>query len=251
MAFHDAWLDSVLPWPWVAALVLLVACCFFYTRRVLLSYLCTTGLLLALLAFRYYSIWHQGLLFALLIFHTWLAWVSPHRRRLGPVPNAYWPALTTGVLLVTAAVHIWWSAMAGWNDWRYPYSGARAAARYMHEHGIDRQRVHVFKFSTIGILPYLDRNPFANVAPTMPGDFWVWSERNYIAQSAVGIVAESPKWVLVGAQLMPKDETDTPPPLPAYVPEAVFPGHMFWKDDYYQSDTYYLYRRVAPPFGHR
>jgi hypothetical protein len=102
--FDGMWLDCVLPWPWAAVLVLLVVCGFFYTRGVLLSYLATTGAVLALLVVGFYNVWHQGILFALLVLHAWMAWVSPVRRPLWRVPDGFWPALTTGALTATAMV---------------------------------------------------------------------------------------------------------------------------------------------------
>ena len=243
---REMWLDSVLPWPWRAVIVLLCAVCFFYTRGVLLSYLLTSAGLLALFAFRFFSIWHQGMLFALLVMHAWLAWASPVRRRLGPVPDGCWPALAAGALTVTAAVHVWWAAMAGWHDWEYPYSGSRDAAGYLQDHGLDKQRIHLFKFSTCAVLLYLDRNPFANVAPYMPGAFWVWTQAIFAGQTPAEVVKGEPPWIMVGAQLRPAVELKTVPPLPGYEIERIFPGRMIWKDDFYQTDSYYLYRRIAP-----
>jgi hypothetical protein len=242
--FEEMFLGCVLPWPWASAVVFLVAGCFFYTRGVLLSYLFSTFLVLAVFIFRFFSPWHQGIIYALLIFHAWLAWQSPRRRRIGPVPEKCWPALTAGVLTITALVQVWWSVVSSWNDWRYPYSGTRAAAQYLHEHGIDQERIHIFKFSNIAVLPYLDHNPFANVAPFMPGDFWVWTKAIYAGQSPQGVVQGNPKWILVGAQLKPAEEPKTAPPIPGYTSVAIFPGHMFWKTGFVQTDSYYLYRRV-------
>jgi hypothetical protein len=204
----------------------------------------STVLLLALFIFRYFSPWHQGLIYAVLILHAWLAWASPVRRPIGSVPERYWSALTLGALLMTAFVHVWWAVDSSWNDWRYPYSGTRAAAQYLHEHGIDRERIHVFKFSTIAILPYLDHNPFANVAPFMPGEFWVWKKAAYADQSPQGIVKGDPRWLLVGAQLRPGEEPRFAPAIPGYKSVVIFPGYMFWKDSFVQTDTYYLYRRA-------
>jgi hypothetical protein len=212
---------------------------------VLLSYLLTTAGLLALFAFRFFSIWHQGMLFALLILHAWLAWASPMRRSLGSVTDRWWPSITAGMLTLAAAVQVWWAAMAGWHDWEFPYSGSRDAAVYLHEHGLDRQRIHIFKFSTCATLLYLDRNPFANVAPFMPGSFWVWTQAIFAGQSPEAVLRGNPPWILVGAQLRPPVEPKTPPPLPGYTIEQVFPGRMVWKDGFYRTDSYYLYRRVA------
>ncbi|MDR3402428.1 MAG: hypothetical protein P4L99_08010 [Chthoniobacter sp.] len=243
---QEMWLDSIVPWLWLAAVVLLCALCFFYTRGVLLSYLLMTGGLLALFAFRFFSVWHQGMLFALLIWHAWIAWVSPVRRPLASTSSETWQRLASMALTVTAVVHVWWAVMAGWHDYQFPYSGSREAAQYLREHGLDRERIHAFKFSTCAVLLYLDRNPFANIAPFMPGAFWVWKQTAFATQSPAEIVKGDPPWILVGAQLSPAVEPDPWPQLPGYAMERAFLGRSIWKDDYYRTDSYYLYRRVAP-----
>lgn len=216
----------------------------------LLSYLLTTVGLLALFAFRFFSVWHQGMLFALLVMHAWLAWASPVRRRLDSMAERWWPAMATAALTVAAIVHVWWAAIAGWHDWEFPYSGSRDAAAYLHEHGIDQQRIHLFKFSTCAVLLYLDRNPFANVAPFMPGAFWVWTQEVFAGQTPMEVVKGDPPWIMVGAQLRPAVEPKTVPPLPGYEVERVFPGRMIWKDGFYRTDSYYLYRRAVPGKAH-
>jgi len=257
--FHGMWLDCVLPWPWTAVLVLLVLCCFFYTRGVLLSYLGTTGGVLALFAFGFFNVWHQGMLFALLVLHAWMAWASPVRRGLwrGPTPDGrvteeYWPRLAMGALTITAMVHVWWAWVAAWNDWKYPYSGSLAAAKYLRETGIDHDRIHLYRHATAGALLYLDRNPFTNVAPYMPGAFWVWTKQVYDGQWPAKILEGDPPWILMALQRTPKEEAEAggkPPYIPGYAIEQTFPGYMFFKDSYAMTDFYYLYRRVGLPGG--
>ncbi len=236
--------DALSPWPMFSALVLICLLLFFFHRGVLLSYALTTGGLLGLFAGRHFSIWHQGLLFALLVLHLWLAWASPVRRRLGSAPDYVWPAMATGFMGVTAAVHVWWAAVAGWHDWEFPYSGSRAAAAYLRAQGIDRQRVHVFKFSTYALLFYLDHNPFANVAPFTPGSFWVWTREVFATQTPDALLQGQPPWILVGAQMRPAFDP-IPPPVPGYGIVGIFPGRMIWKDEFYRTETYFLYRRAA------
>jgi hypothetical protein len=221
----------------------------------LLSYLATTGAVMALFAFRFFNVWHQGILFALLVLHAWMAWVNPVRRRpwrapedSGPGPLPDWRRLTTGALVFTALVHIWWTAMASWHDWKFPYSGTPAAAQYLRENGIDHERIHLFRHSTSAVLLYLDRNPFENVASFMPGAFWVWTKGVYEGQWPAKVLEGDPPWVLMSVQMSPKDEEQVglrAPPIPGYDIERIFPGHMFFKDDYSMTDSYYLYRRVA------
>jgi hypothetical protein len=59
-------------------------------------------------------------------------------------------------------------------------------------------------------------------------------------------VKGDPPWILVGVQLQPAVDTKAPP-LPGYAIERIFSGRMIWKDGFYRTDSYYLYRRVAPP----
>jgi hypothetical protein len=37
-----------------------------------------------------------------------------------------------------------------------------------------------------------------------------------------------------------------PPPLPGYQLDHVFSGRIIWKNEFYRTDSYYLYKRVAP-----
>jgi hypothetical protein len=238
-------LDAISPWPVFSAVVLIGLLLFFYTRGVLLSCLLVSAGLVSLFAFKFFSIWHSGLIFAVLILHFWLAWVSPARRRIGATPEDLWPKLASGLLALAAAFHVWWAVVAGWNDWKHPYSGSREAAAYLQERGIDRERIHIFKFSTCAVLLYLDHNPFANVAPYMPGSFWVWTREAFAGQTPAAIVQGNPPWILVGTQLRPAVDPN-PPPLPGYTMVRLFPGRIIWKDDFYRTDSYYLYQRNAP-----
>ncbi len=244
-ALREMSLDAFSPWPWLSGLVLLGMMFFFFTRGLLLSYVMTSAGLLAIFAFKFFSIWHQGLLFALIVLHFWLAWASPIRRRVGQVSERFWPCLATGALAPIAAIHVWWAAMASWHDWEFPYSGSRDAAAYLQAHHIDRERIHIFKFSTCAVLLYLDHNPFANVAPSMPGSFWIWTREVFAGQTLAAITQGDPPWILVGAQLRPAIEP-TPPPLAGYAIERVFPGRIAWKEGFYRTESYYLYRRTAP-----
>jgi hypothetical protein len=200
----------------------------------------------------FYTVWHQGILFALLVLHAWMAWVSPVRRRLWRLPEAYWPVLTTGALTITAMVHVWWAWVASWNDWKYPYSGSRAAAKYLQENGIDHERIHLYRHSTLAVLLYLDRNPFANVAPAMTGAFWRWTAAIYDTQYPEKVTAGNPPWILIGMQRTPKQVAEIgiwPPFVPGYDLKKSFPGLMFWKTGYCLTDYFYLYQRATSPGG--
>ena len=94
------------------------------------------------------------------------------------------------------------------------------------------------------VLAGLDHNPFTNVARYMPGSFWVWTKEIFAGQNPKALVQGNPPWLLVGAQLRPPVDV-VPPPLPGYTLDRVFSGRFIWKDGFYQTDTYYLYRRVA------
>jgi hypothetical protein len=111
-ALNELYLQTVLPWPAVSVLVLICAGCFFYTRGVLRSYLLSVSGLLALFVFRFYSIWHGGMLFALLVLHLWLAWESPVRRPIARVADHWWPTIIAAAMTFTAIVQTYWSAMA-------------------------------------------------------------------------------------------------------------------------------------------
>ncbi len=142
--------------------------------------------------------------------------------------------------------------MASWNDWKYPYSGSLAAAKYLRENGIDHEQIHLYRHSTAGVLLYLDRNPFANVAPYMPGAFWRWTRQVYNGQWPQKILDGDPPWILMSLQRTPEEVAQLgfkPPFIPGYDIDQTFSGLLFWKNSFSMTDYYYLYRRVAPPGG--
>jgi hypothetical protein len=94
------------------------------------------------------------------------------------------------------------------------------------------------------LLFYLDHNPFANVASHTPGAFWVWSKEVFSSQTPDALLQGDPQWILVGAQLR-QAKDPAPPPIPGYAIAGIFPGRMIWKEGFYRTETYFLYRRVA------
>ena len=80
----------------------------------------------------------------------------------------------------------------------------------------------------------------------------MWTKKVYEGQSPEKVAEGDPPWIMVGAQMTPQEESQVSggaPPIPHYVVEGIFPGHMFWKDRHSVTDSYYLYRRVATPSG--
>jgi hypothetical protein len=107
-------------------------------------------------------------------------------------------------LAVLIATQILWSGYALFYDHFYAYSPDRAAAKFLspfvqegaaiavtYVSSADDQRVRAYP--AVGILPYFDRNIFANT----PYPFWWWSDQDPTEDRFNALLASHPRIVLV------------------------------------------------------
>ncbi len=216
----------------------------FYLRRVAGLFLLGVALPLSLMCFRYYAPWHAGTLTVFVIFILWIAldgdgtrerktnWSRPELAR----------HLALGSFAVVSLVQVREAAIAGWHDFKFEYSGSRAAAQFIKESGIDRKSINALDIHSFSVLPYFNHNIFANFQHRLPGSFWIWSMGNEDQFSLEALTAGRPEYLLVNAKqraisLGLQD-------IRGYKNIRRFPGRMIWKSGYAQSDMVLLYGRI-------
>jgi hypothetical protein len=147
----------------------------------------------------YANWWHVGLLVPLLISLLWITWPDP---RVGASPGAS-RAETFGqfAMILMIATQLLWSGYALFYDHYHPYSGDPAAAAFLKPYVrnsatiavtfIDDEGNHAF--DGVGILPYFDKNIYANQA----NSFWWWSDLDTTEDRFTQILPTHPNFVLV------------------------------------------------------
>lgn len=213
----------------------------FYERKTLALFLVPSIILLVFFALLYGKPWHEGILFLVWLLALWVSFEGPVKKKHFP---AYRAVLAGSFCVV--AVHLYWSFHVYRADYRWAYSGAKAAAEFIQSNKIDRRVVFGTSFQVPAISPYFKKNILANYNDGKLPAFWWWSTYYKFDDSRETIVKRRPEFLLVAIKF-PEDFQMKP--YPGYSPHAVFPGRIFWKDRFYEYDSYVLLRRddVALP----
>jgi hypothetical protein len=217
---------------------------FIFIRRTLGLFLLGLGMNMALICFRYFSTWHTGTVTVYLIFALWIALDRsdlPERklRWLAPKAAKY---LALGSLAIISVLQIREAALAGWNDYNYPYSASLSAAEFIKEKEIDRGSINALDIHSFAILPYFDRNIFANYKEILPGSFWIWSKENERRFSRAWLTNGHPDYLLV--TMKPKTSFLGGPDIPGYEIVQIFPGQILWKSGFAETDALVLYHLI-------
>jgi hypothetical protein len=222
--------------------VLVVSCWWFWRTGVLLVFLLGTAMLSGVAGIVYSHVWHEGLLFLFWTFALWLSWERSRRLALQV------PAVLIGAVLFVTAVQIYWAARTAVFDFRFPYSGSRDLALYLREVGLDRSSIFGFGAKSISLLPYFDRNVFANYHAGKLPAFWLWSTQNDMdrhidrigsdrpASVIVSVPRESDAHVAAVRQTLIKD---------GYQLKRRFNGALYWKSWIIENDTYEVWTPQA------
>lgn len=199
------------------------------------------------IALRYFSEWHEGIFFLLLLAFAYLAF----ERRAAP------SRLDAAAFIVIVALllrHGYWTARSLAYDVAHPITGSTAAAQFLASHSLDRQRVFGLGQSVIELQPYFEKSLFAN--DPLPA-YWDWSPRNtwpYV-QSGVEDREEMSRWyarqlaaapdVIVVGSGVSVDELYLRPLRAdrAYSEIASFEGTLFWKDRGKWTSAFRIFER--------
>jgi hypothetical protein len=218
--------------PVATVLVVAVSLWWFRRRGVLALYLFPALALVVLFVFVHAAYWHQGVLFLAWVFALWQSFHRAARDRDA--------AIMTAAAVVLLVFQISASIRTLRLDAARPYSGSKAAAQYLLAHRIDG--VFARGFSTPAVLPYLPYNPFVNVETS----WYPWTDRAYALQDLSRVQRTAPRHVLVSLKFEKHRM-----PIRGYRIVARFPGHLFWKGDPVEDDSYVLLERAQPRFTPR
>ena len=227
----------------ISEAVLAVTVVWLFRRRQLTLYLAPTIPLLAMFAFRYANVWHQGIIFALWIFALWVSFDERENAKTGSLRLE---RLTAASLLLVIAIQIVWSAKTYAYDIRRPYSGSLALARFLGTLDLSGARIHIDGFKPVAALPYFDRNIYANLNGGENRSYWVWSRSNPLLQDPESVWKGNPDMAILTKPI----HLEWKKPFPGYRELARFPGGLYWKTRIYEPDTYRLEVRQNGRFAH-
>ena len=238
----------------ISALILLVCLCWCAYRMSLLSFMLPIFGLLVFFARVYVNVWHYGAITVCLVTALWIAWPSNEDRSHGNRVANWLGTGMAGMLSLIWIVQISWAAAAIRYDLRAPYSGARDAALYLKAAGADHYRIYAYGFSTVAILPYFDRQIFANQMTPENTAFWRWTKANHNDADVHLIGIDEPDYLVLAIK-HPREivENAAPPGVNSWLGDKgyslvhISPGAIFWKTGPWETDSYLIYKNQRVP----
>ena len=238
----------------LSALILLICLCWCAYRRSLLPFMLPMVLLLIFFARVYVNVWHYGAITVYLVTALWIAWPSSGEHSDGNRLDRRLQAGMAALLSVVCIVQLPWAAAAVRYDLRAPYTGAADAARYLKSVGADQRRICAYGFSSVAILPYFDRQIFANQVTSDRTAFWRWNRENRIDAKFGRVGTESADYLVLAIKSAGALVKDSPPPeLDSWLAQFgyslvhVSPGALFWKTGPWETDSYLIYKSDRVP----
>ncbi len=230
--FHKLWRAlEVLTLPFAgsvwAGLAALGLICWAGRRNLL--YLLPVPVLLVFFATVYVAPWHTGMMFVAAVAGLWIVW------------PARMPKLVTAGLCLMALAQIPWTWHAVRADWREPYDGSLAAARYLRE---ARGRIFGYGPYSAAVSAYFPGQIFANQASS----YWVWSKGNRVDLEVARIGQEKPDLIVI-CGVEPQDPADAlagverAAAAAGYAPVRAFRGRAPMRDGYREGNLYRVWAR--------
>ena len=201
-------------------------------------------------ALRYFSQWHEGIFFFLLLFGAVLAF------QRGGAPR--WLSIAAQVCLVLLLLrHAQWTFQSIAYDLRHEFTGSRETAEFLRKHRLDERVMYATGSPHVELQPYFAANVFDNYDVNGRA-YWEWSSKNWWPYPAFDekskqqmtrfierVLDEEPE-VIVYSEGILEDELYLPRLLrdPRYRRVARFTGMSFWKNDTNWELDYQVFVRV-------
>jgi hypothetical protein len=232
--------DSLTEIPWLTVVVLGLSLLWFWRRKVFALFLLGLFPLFLLFESRYYTAWHQGIVFLFWLFCLWLSFEGSAPGLERPKATAPLPLLVGLSLFAVAAIQADWAFRTACFDWTHVYSGSRDLAVYLKDKRLEGRRIFAKGFATFAVQPYFDRNLFANYRDgRMPAAFH-WSVQNGIGRDRKLVWIGNPDLVVFSlklSSLIPKRMSSD------YRLVRIFHGDVYWKNRVIDTDAFALFER--------
>jgi hypothetical protein len=206
-------------------------------------------------ALRYYSMWHEGIFFFLLLFGAMLAFQRrpPGRPRVLDVAAQL-------VLVLMLLRHAQWTFQSLGYDIRWDATGSKRAAEFIKEQGLDQRQLYGTGAALVEIQPYFASNVLDNYHNDGRA-YWEWSSRNTWPYTQFNeksrkemerwfdrLIADKPEYIIYGGGLL-EDEIYAARLFrnPDYRRMASFGGYTYWKNKPNWLIAFHVFRRADRP----
>lgn len=206
-------------------------------------------------ALRYYSMWHEGIFFFVILFATALAFQQREPGRMRILDTA-----AQIVLVLMLLRHAQWGFQSLGYDMRYDATGSARAAEFIREQGLDRRQLYGTGAALVEIQPYFP----ANILDNYDNDghaYWEFSSRNrwpyprFTDRSREEmrvwfdrLLQDRPEYIVYGAGIL-EDELYASNLFrnPDYRRMASFGGYTYWKTRPTWLLSFHVFRRADMP----
>ncbi len=223
---------------------------FWRTGR-LLVFLATTLPILVLFAVTFYYLHHTGVIFLLLIFNLWLSFETS--KALGWKNRPYLTVSTA--ILVIFSFHLYWAFSAFRYDFSERYSASRDVANYLKANQLDSQKISAVGNRTVAILPYFNRNIFANFNSGQKPCYWMWAKSYNLnvwsyRDTTAGAIHDKVKLAAMDNHALIVvsvigDYAPASTPVPGYELTKLFSGRVYWRDKAVEQESFAIFTRVV------
>ncbi len=186
---------------------------------------------------------HHGVLFVAAITGLWIAWpTTGEENHFGRFDRGALRIITLA-LLCLCAINIWDAAVVIQREYKYPYSGAQDAARYLRSVGADRGPMFGFLMGVVAVQAEFDQHLFANIPTSY---FHLGFPRTGVNLDVDELYRVNPEYI-VAYTIDPKQMIETG--LPAltsrgYEVVHISDGYYMYKRAVWQREVYFILRRV-------
>ena len=223
-------------------LALVISCLWFWSQRVLLLYFLSSFSIILLFAIKYYNSWHQGILFLAWILPMWISFQKSDTRER--ITWTYFSRIATITFTAVFILHVYWAYSSAISDYHGSYSGGQAVANYIKEKDLSNTKIYATNFWSTSILPFFNKNIFANHNQGKRPAFWFWSDnnkhnRNHLLNNNLDLILEKqPDLIIIGRPTEPLTEIN------GYQTVGLFESNLYWKNKVKEKNHFAVYLKT-------